>query len=280
MRLSIAVLLLAVAPVVAAQDAKKEADPNKEADKKPVDKVGSMKAPNLATKSGAEAQKRKGAAISLKGVVAGFPREIASTFDGILRKDFAGARGSQEIYAKGAQYLVKAGDSFLPPSEVSDGRVAADASSFKNPSIILGEVSQLAAAASYGADDAVGGEDCKLLLLDARPLIKPHLKEFGERMSAMMRQGPGGGFFGGGNFASYLDEKVSTSDFQVWVAKSDLLPRKLLWTLKPKMKAQGLPPGVPRNESLEVRTEVTFSKWDEEVPFDIHNVVKQKWGLK
>ena len=74
-------------------------------------------------------------------------------------------------------------------------------------------------------------------------------------------------------------EKVSTSRYVLWVGKADLLLHKMEWVLEAETKAASLPPGVqPFKVSL--RSEVKFSKWDEDLPFDIPAPVKARWGMR
>src|SRR6266404_4495826 len=68
-------------------------------DKKDADKIGKDKAPVILKKALAELQKKKSAAISESAEVATGPRKVTNTFEGILKKDFAAAKGSAEIYA-------------------------------------------------------------------------------------------------------------------------------------------------------------------------------------
>src|SRR5437016_2971159 len=87
-------------------------------DKKDVDKIGKDKAPVVLKKALAEIQKKKSSAISEAAEMATGPRKVTNTFDGILKKDFAAAKGSAEIYAKGATMLVNTGGRFDPPDDL------------------------------------------------------------------------------------------------------------------------------------------------------------------
>src|SRR5580765_6352033 len=110
-------------------------------DKKDGDKIGKDKAPLVLKKALAEIAKKKSAAISEAAEVATGPRKVTNTFDGILKKDFAAAKGSAEVYAKGATMLVNTGGRFDPPEDIQ-GQEALGAQSFKNPSILIEEVTR------------------------------------------------------------------------------------------------------------------------------------------
>ena len=85
---TLALLALALPLGAAAQD-KKDAGG---------DKIGKDKAPTVAKKMIVETQKRKGAVISESGELSagagGQNQKVSGTFDGVLRKEFAGVNGS------------------------------------------------------------------------------------------------------------------------------------------------------------------------------------------
>ena len=248
---------------------------------KPADKIGKDKPPAVATKMLAEAQKRKSAAIALTSQV-GAQAQGATSFEGILRKDFAAVKGTMEIYARGALYLVNTGARFDPPDKL-EGQEAMQAMGFRNPSLYLADLGRLAGSATFGGDETVEGKDCRVVdfIADAA-LIKQHLKELGERLDKAMAGAGGGGAFGAGDFiklSNALDEKTTVATYRVCVAKEDLLPCKLEFVMRPKIKAGSLPPQL-RLPDLDQKTEIRFSKWDQEVAFEIAGFIKAKWGLK
>ena len=266
-----AMLVLAMTLGARAQDDKKAGG----------DKIGKDKPPVVASKFLAEVQKRKGAAIAAVNQIGG-QQQAMTNFEGILRKDFAAVKGTAEVYAKGSTYLVNTGARFDPPEELQ-GQEAAQASSFKNPSLYFAELPKIAASATFGGDEVVDGKDCIVVDFVASPeLIKQYIKELTDRLSR--RGGPGGGFGLGGrgsvfNLSSAIDEKKTIATFRACVGKADLLLYKLEFVMKPELRPNALPKEV-RLPPLDQKTEVKFSKWDEEVAFDIPGFIKTKWGVK
>lgn len=251
-------------------------------DARPADKIGKDKAPAVAVKMVAEAQKRKSAAIS-ETVQMGLQPAGAAAYDGVMRRDFAAVKGPLEIYAKGTLLLVNIGGRFDPPDELR-GQESLQATSFRNPSLYFPDLARIAASAVYGGDETVDGKDCRVLdfIADAA-LIKQLIKDLGDRVEkAFKGMEGGGGLFGGGGIfrlSNALDEKTSVATYRVCVGKADLLPYRLEFVMKPKIKPGSLPNEV-RLPNLDQKTDLKFSKWDEEVPFDVAAFIKAKWGVK
>jgi hypothetical protein len=249
-------------------------------DKKDADKIGKDKAPVVLKKALAETQKKKSAAISESAEMATGPRKQTNTYDGILKKDFAAAKGSAEVYAKGATILVYTGGRFDPPSEVQ-GQEAAGAQNFKNPSLLIDEVMKNGAAQQFGPDESVEGKDCKSVDMMADPVqLKAQLKEFGEKLNQAFKNQLG---FGGAqvfDLRNAVDEKNSMATYHVCVGKDDLLVYRIQYVIRPKFKPGALPPMVRLPEDMDQKVDVKFSKWDEDVAFDVPAVVKAKLGVK
>jgi hypothetical protein len=249
-------------------------------DKKDGDKIGKDKAPVVLKKALAEIQKKKGAAISEAAEMATGPRKVTNTFDGILRKEFAGVKGSAEVYAKGATMLVNTGGRFDPPDELQ-GQDAQGAQSFRNPSLLVDEVGKNGSPQQFGQDETVDGKDCKSIDMVADPVqLRAQLKEWGERLNKAFKNQIG--FAGAQVFdlRNAMDEKGSSATYHVCVGKDDLLVYRIQWVIRPKMKPGALPPMVRLPEDMDQKVDVKFSKWDEDVPFDIPAVVKAKLGVK
>jgi hypothetical protein len=237
------------------------------------DKIGKDRAPVTALKALAEVQKKKGAAISETGALSAL-QQASSSFQGVLRKDFAAVKGSAEIYAKGRNSIIRTGDRYDQAANLR-GEEALAVACFKNPSIMLGDAARVVATAAYLNDEAVEGKDCKVVSLTGDPrLIKEHLQEVAEVVQKQLT-----GFareMYSGNLTSYLDDKNSTSKFVLWVGKADLLVYRMEWALETETKPAPLAPAVKITRKCEVK----FSQWDEDVPFDIPAPVKAKWGIK
>ncbi len=265
-----AVLVLATALGARAQDDKRAGG----------DKIGKDKPPVVASKCLAEVQKRRSAAIAVVNRI-GEQQQAATNFEGILRKDFAAVKGTAEVYAKGASYLVNTGARFDPPEELQ-GQEALQASSFRNPSLYFAELQKVAATATFGGDETVDGKDCIVVDYVANEaLVRQYVKELADRFS-MRRAGGGLGGFGGGgifNLSSAIDEKKTIATFRTCVGKDDLLLYKLEFVMKPEMRPNALPREI-RLPPLDQKAEIKFSKWDQEVPFDVPGFIKNKWGLK
>lgn len=257
----IAAGVLALAAWASAQDAK------------PADRIGKDKPPAAASKMLVEAKKRKSAALRQTSQLGARP-EGGGSYEGVLRKDFAAVKGTLEIYALGARYLVNTGGRFDPPDQLK-GPEALQAMSFRNPSLILAELGTIVPSATYGGDEAVDGKDCRVIDFVASPaLIRQYLRELGERVEKAF-EGAGGVF----RLANALDEKETVATFRVCVGKDDLLPYKLDFVMRPKVKPGSLPPQV-RLPDLEEKTQIHFSRWDEDPSFEVAPFVKAKWGLK
>ncbi len=249
-------------------------------DKKDGDKIGKDKAQVVLKKVLVEYQKKKSAAISESAEMATGPRNLTSTFDGVLRKDFAAVKGSAEIYAKGAATLVNVGGRFDPPDDLQ-GQDGVGAQGFKNPALLIDEVGRVASPAQFGPDEMVEGKDCKVIDMAADPvLLRAQLKEFGERLNRSFKNMIG---FGGAqvfDVRNMMDEKNSAATYHVCVGKDDLLIYRIQYVIRPKIKPGSAPPMLRLPEDMDQKVDVKFSKWDEDVPFDIPGVVKAKLGVK
>ncbi|HLF94774.1 MAG TPA: hypothetical protein VJB14_15015 [Planctomycetota bacterium] len=249
------------------------------------DKIGKDKAPTVAKKMIVEVQKRKCAAIAQTGEMTaggGNNQKVSGTFEGVLRKDFAGVKGTLEMYAQGAKTLVNTGARFDPPEDL-EGPQVGQAATFKNPALLLNEVSRLVNTASFLSDETVDGKECKELTFVAdEATVKQYLKEIADRMGKQMR-GFGGGFGAMIDWSKALDEKTTVASYSVLVGKADLLVYKIVFVIKPKINPKGLPQQFPpqfAQMELDQRYEVKFSKWDGEVAFEVPAAIKAKWGIK
>lgn len=237
------------------------------------DKIGKEKAPGIVKKSTGEVGKKKGMHFT-EAVSVSAMQDQSSNFDGVLKKDFAAAKGSAEIYAKGAQYLVRSGGTFVNPDKLQ-GQDGIAAGSFRNPYLFLQEVAKLAGTASWGNDADVDGVACKVADLVAdEATVKAQIKEFADNLPSQARQY--------GDVSGYIDSKKTTSTYKVYIGKKDLLIYKIEWVLKPVIKENSLPPNVPVQglDDLEAKTELAFSKYEEELDVEIPKEIQQKFGVK
>jgi hypothetical protein len=269
MRLAKAAVVLALAVTASAQD-KKEAD-----------RIGKDKAPTVLKKALNEVQKKKSAALEeVAELSAGLQKLPPAKFEGILRKDFAAAKGSAEIYARGANTLVNVGARFDPPEELQ-GPEGLSAQSFRNPSLLLDELGKISSAPQFGPDETVESKECKVVDVAADPaLLRQQLKEFADRLNKSMRQQLG--FAGAQIFdmKNAMDEKNSAATYHVCIGKDDLLIYRIDYVLRPKIKNGALPPQLRIPPEMDQKIDVHLSKWDEDVAFDIPAVVKAKLGVK
>jgi hypothetical protein len=92
-----------------------------------------------------------------------------------------------------------------------------------------------------------------------------------------------GGLVGGRNslinVANAIDEKGTVASLHAVVGRDDLNLYKFEFVIRPKIKPGALPERV-RLPDLDQKTEIKFSKWDEDVAFDIAPFIKNKWGIK
>jgi hypothetical protein len=244
------------------------------------DRIGKDKAPTVLKKALAEIQKKKGAAISEVSEVAAGRQKQKSEFEGVQKKDFAAVKGGAEVYARGAVYLVNLGGRFDPPDQM-EGPEAAQAQSFRNPSLLIDELGKIGSPPQFGPDESVDGKDCKVVDVAADPAtLKMHLKEFGERLNRVFKNQLG--FAGAQVFdmKNSLDEKNSAASYHVCIGKDDLLIYRIDFVLRPKVKPGSLPPRMALPDDLDTKVDVKFSKWDEENPVELPAVIKAKWGMK
>jgi len=243
------------------------------------DKIGKDKAPAVAKKALAEAQKKKGVAIAESNQYAAIQQMVNTLFEGVLKGDVAAVKGTAEIYAKGPQILMNAGGRFDPPDAVSTPE-GIQAQAFRNPALILKELEQVVPLATFGGDESVDGKACKVIDFVASPLlIKQHLKDHADRLTRALKAAEGTNAGTVLNFAQQLEEKGTVATYRVCVGKEDLLLYKIEFVLKPKVKTAGLPQNL-QSLNVDAKTEVKFSKWDEELPLDVPGPVKTKLGLK
>lgn len=250
-------------------------------DKKDSDKIGKEKAPGVLKKALAEVQKKKGAAIAESAEMAAGPQRLPpAKYEGVLRKEFAAVKGSAEMYARGATYLVNLGGRFDPPDELQ-GQDALGAQNFRNPSLLLEDLNKIAAAPQFGPDEMVEGKDCKVVDVAADPaLLRQQLREFGDRLNRAYKAQFGIAGTQVFDLKNAMDEKTSAATYHVCIGKDDLLIYRVDYVIRPKMKPGALPAQFRLPADMEQKVDVRFSKWDEDVPFEIPAVIKAKWGIK
>lgn len=239
------------------------------------DKIGKDKAPAAVVKSLAEMKKKKGWHFSQAVKLTG-PENQENKFDGVGKKDFAAAKGSAEIYAKGAIYLVESGGKFVSPDTLS-GPDAIRAGSFRNPALFFTvDLPRLAGGATWGTDGEADGKSCKVAELNAdEALLKDQLKEFTDNFKSQLKQV--------GNVMGYVDLKQSKSAYRVYIGKEDLLVHKIEWTLKPVIKQNAFPPNVtpPQGlDKLEAKTELLVTKHDQELDLSLPKEIQARFGVK
>lgn len=237
------------------------------------DKIGKEKAPVIVKKSLAEISKKKGYHFVQKSAVTG-PQSQESNFDGVAKKDFAAAKGTAEVYAKAGAYLVNVDGKFYAPEQLQ-GTTALQAGSFRNPALFLGDLARLEATSKWGDEADVDGHACKTVELTAdEATLKQQVKEFADKLKDQLKQV--------GNITGYIDTKKSTSKYKVYIGKADLLIYKLEWDLKPVVKENSIPPNlpVPKLDKLEAKSELTFSKYDEDLDVAVPKEVQQRLGVK
>jgi hypothetical protein len=255
------------------------------------DRIGKDKAPVVTQKLLVELSKRKSAAIAelnYFGPQIKDSTQAASTFEGVLRKDFAAVKGTNEVYARGSQYLVNTGARFDPPDKL-EGQEGSLAMTFRNPALFITELGKVVATAQFGGEQKIEGKDCVVIdFVAPPPLVKEYLKEIIDRFDARMRGRDNGGFGGlvGGrgslfNLSNMIDEKGTMATLHISVGKADLNLYKLDFYIRPKMKPQqdNLPRQI-RIPDLDQKMEIKFSKWDEEVAFDIAPFIRTKWAIR
>jgi hypothetical protein len=114
-------------------------------------------------------------------------------------------------------------------------------------------------------------------------LLKQHLNEFGERLNRAFKRQGGGGAFGGVqvfDMKNVMDDKNTPASYHVCIGKDDLLIYRIDYVMRPKVKPGSLPPQVPVPQDMAQKIDTHYSKWDDENPFEIPAVIKNKWGIK
>jgi hypothetical protein len=158
---------------------------------------------------------------------------------------------------------------------------------FRNPSLFFADLGKVAANAQFGTDVKVDGKDCvQIDVLANEALVKQYLKEITARLETRMKGANNGGFGGlvGGrnsliNVAQAIDEKKTVATLSVAVGKEDLNAYKIDFVIRPFIKPGALPERV-RLPELSQKTEIKFTKWDEDAPYEIAPFIKTKWGIK
>jgi hypothetical protein len=240
------------------------------------DLIGSKKASSILPKAVKEVLKKEGYRFTETIQVTGFQDQKVD-FRGQTRKkkSFAAAQGSAEVYAKGVSYLVRSGETFLPPDKMQ-GAEGTSAAMFRNPIFYLLEVRKLARGAQWGEDADVGGQACIVAELSAdERTLKSQVKEFGGNVGELKR-------YGVSDISPYIDLKRSTSDYFVSVGKSDLLLYRVEWKLKLMVKKNAIPPGVPVEipSKIEVSMELVLSGYGDELELDIPKFIQRWSGVK
>jgi len=240
------------------------------------DLIGSKKASSILPKAIKAVLKEEGYRFTKTIQVAGFQDQKVD-FQGQTRKkkSFAAAQGSAEVFAKGASYLVRSGDTFLPPDKMQ-GAEGTSAAMFRNPILYLLEVRKLARRAQWGEDADVDGHSCIVAEISAdERTLKSQVKEFGGNVGELKR-------YGVSDISPYIDLKRSTSDYFVSVGKSDLLLYRVEWKLKLMVKKNAIPPGVPVEipSKIEVSMELVLSGYGDELEMDIPKFIQRWSGVK
>jgi hypothetical protein len=261
----------------AQDDAKAE---KKQDDKKQEDKIGKKKAPEALKLAGAEMAKKKGYHAGEKITLpqlGGQGGGQEPSFDGIVLKDICAMKGSAEVYAKQAVTLVKNTQGQFVDPEQLQGAEQTIAASFRNPWIFVQEVtSRFAATSGFGNDEAVDGVDCKVAETFAdEKTTQEQIKEVSSRIG-QLRQ------YGVRDISGFTDKKASNSSYKVWIGKTDLLIRKIEWTLTIAIDKNKIPGGFGQQmpDKVEAKTELTFSKYDESLDWEWPKEIKAKFGVK
>lgn len=244
------------------------------------DRIGKDRAPVTARKALQEAQKRKGCAILViqQLGIGGNGAPLEGSFEGILRKDFAAVKGTAEIYARAATVLVNLGGRFDPP-EALTGIEGLQVQSYRNPALLLREIERLLPSANFGGDEKVDGRECRIVDFVAdEALVKQHLREMEARLNREWRR-QGGVLAEFINLTHALDARQTVATYRMSVGKEDLLPYRLEYVIRPKFRPGAIPGPAPL-PNLDSRIDVRFSRWDEDVPFDVPSLIREKWGIK
>jgi len=247
------------------------------------DKIGKDKAPVVLKKALAEVQKKKSAAVVEAAELSAGPQKLPpAKFEGVMRKDVAAVKGAAEIYAKGDRYLVNLGGRFDPPDAL-EGAEGFGAQTYKNPYLLLDELGKNTSPAQFGPEENVNGKDC--VVLDVVPdtaLLRQHLREFGDRLNRALKKAQEGAFGGAQVFdmKNAMDDKNTAASYHVCIGKDDLLVYRIDYVMRPKIKPGALPKEFPIPGDMAQKIDVNYSKWDEENPFEIPGVAKNKLGIK
>jgi hypothetical protein len=200
------------------------------------------------------------------------PRVEKAELQGKLLKDFMAVRGSAELYGRGTEKLVRQDNAFVEPRRAS-ARLNRISSIARNPGLVAAELFRYQAAATFGADEKSGGEECRVIETAAdEKTVMDQIKEVTGNLKSLEQ-------YYIKDFTSITDRKKSSSTYKAWISKATALPARIEWKLTIAINKKSIPIGgdqIP--DQFDIDYAYTFTKYDTELQIDIPPAVKAKFG--
>ena len=240
------------------------------------DDAAKLKAPQYLAKAQPGWTKKKGCHLKVEITSSLLSAEIRAAekaeFDGKLVKDFMGLKGTAEIYGRGADKLVRQDNAYVEPRK-ANSKLNRVATVTRNPALVVAELFRFAGASSFGADEKVKEEECRVVqtAADERTLVE-QVKEVTGSLKALEQ-------YYIKDMTAVTDRKKSSSVYKAWFNKDTLLPVRLEWTLTIAMNKKAIPFGADQvPDEFEAAYAYEFSKYDTELHIEVPVVVRQRFG--
>jgi hypothetical protein len=193
-------------------------------------------------------------------------------FTGKLVKNFMGLRGSAELYGRDAEKLIKQDNLYVEPKRATS-KLNRIGTVTRNPAPVMAELFRLAGASSFGADEKLKEEDCRVVQTsaDERTVVE-QIKEVTGSLKSLEA-------YYIKDMLAVTDRKKSNSAYKVWFSKKTLLPVRLEWTLVIAMNKKAIPFGADQiPDEFESTYAYDFSKYDTDLHIEVPVAVKQRFG--
>ena len=219
--------------------------------------------------------KKKGCTLAMDVtsiLLSGEQKVEKADLDGKLIRDFMAVRGTAEIYGRGTEKLIRQDNAFVEPRRAS-ARLNRVGSLARNPSLVAAELFRFQAAATFGADEKHGTEECRIIETAAdEKTVMDQIKEVTGNLKSLEAY-----FIK--DFTSIADRKKSTSTYKAWISKATTLPARIEWKLVIAINKKTIPMGgdqIPDQFDIDYAYE--FTKYDTELQIEIPPAVKAKFG--
>lgn len=200
------------------------------------------------------------------------PKVEKAELEGKLLRDFMAVRGTAEIYGRGTEKLIRQDNSFVEPRRAS-AKLNRVGSLARNPSLVAAELFRFQTAATFGADEKSGTEECRVIETSAdEKTVMDQIKEVTGNLKSLEA-------YYIKDFTSITDRKKSTSTYKAWISKATTLPARIEWKLTIAINKKSIPIGgdqIP--DQFDIDYVYLFTKYDTELQIEVPPAVKAKFG--